>query len=828
MKKYKFVLFIILCVILLQIMLILMDVEWNSVFAANTNTWDVSKNGDGSVIATLSADGTFTVSGNGKMKNYSSSNNIEYYSKKDEIKKVIINEGVTSIGTQAFYKCTSLSSIKIPNSVISIENNAFLGCTSLSSINIPESVTSIGRAVFSGCTSLSNIEIPESVTSIGDWIFYGCTSLSSINIPNGITNIGFGAFQECTNLSSINIPNSLTSIEDQAFLGCISLSSIHIPESVTSIGNSAFSRCTSLSSINLPESITSIGDWIFCKCTSLSSINIPNGITSIGFGAFQECTNLSSINIPNGLTSIGGQAFLECTSLSSINIPESVTSIGNYAFDGCDKLTIYCKTDSYAKEYVTENNLTYVIDDVAPTIISIKGNEKWTKDEITLTVNATDELTGLATEAYSFDNGQTWQAENTKTYTEKVKDVIVQVRDAVGNITAKKAGTIKIDKQAPKIESITGNENWTNDSITLTIEATDALSRLSAEAYSFDNGQTWQAESTKIYTENTQGVIVQVKDTVGNITTKEVGEIKIDKQAPTIESIVGNENWTKDQITLTVNAIDELSKLSVEAYSFDNGQTWQAEKTKIYTKNMQGVIVQVRDTAGNITTKEIGTIKVDEQAPTIVNVTANKNNTKDKVTLTVQATDALSGLAAEAYSFDNGQTWQKENTKTYTENTQGIIVKVRDAVGNIATYETININNILKIEIKDYEIVIKDNENYLTKINEKTTIAQLKEKIQTNGTVKVLKRETEITDPNTYVGTGMIIQIESEKYIAVVRADLNGDGTIGLSDLPNIKLGLIGKVDLSTAQKLAGDVNENGEMALSDMANLKMYLLKKL
>ena len=73
----------------------------------------------------------------------------------------------------------------------------------------------------------------------------------------------------------------------------------------------------------------------------------------------------------------------------------------------------------------------------------------------------------------------------------------------------------------------------------------------------------------------------------------------------------------------------------------------------------------------------------------------------------------------------------------------------------------------------------------------------------------------------------MTIQVESEKYTVVVKADLNGDGTIGLSDLANIKLGLIGKVDLSTAQKLAGDVNGNGEMALSDMANLKMYLLKK-
>ena len=193
----------------------------------------------------------------------------------------------------------------------------------------------------------------------------------------------------------------------------------------------------------------------------------------------------------------------------------------------------------------------------------------------------------------------------------------------------------------------------------------------------------------------------------------------------------------------------------------------------------------------------------------------------------MNAEDSLSGLATEAYSFDNGQTWQKENTKTYTENTQGIIIKVRDAVGNVATYKTIDINNILKIEISNYEKITKDNNEYLTKIEANTTIAQLKEKIKTNGTIKVLKGNNEITDTNTLVGTGMQIQIETEKYIAIVKADLNGDGKIGLSDLSNIKFSLIGKKQLSTEAQIAGDINGDGKVSLSDMAKLKMYLVGK-
>ena len=218
---------------------------------------------------------------------------------------------------------------------------------------------------------------------------------------------------------------------------------------------------------------------------------------------------------------------------------------------------------------------------------------------------------------------------------------------------------------------------------------------------------------------------------------------------------------------------------------------------------------------------------IDDSVPTIKNVTGNEKWTKDKVILTVNAEDSLSGLATEAYSFDNGQTWQKENTKTYTENTQGIIIKVRDAVGNVATYKTIDINNILKIEIGDYEKITKDNNEYLKKIEANTTIAQLKEKIKTNGTIKVLKDNNEITDTNTLVGTGMQIQIETERYIAIVKADLNGDGKIGLSDLSNIKFSLIGKKQLSTEAQIAGDINGDGKVSLSDMAKLKMYLVGK-
>ena len=110
-------------------------------------------------------------------------------------------------------------------------------------------MTSIGGNAFSRCTGLTSVTIPESVISIGSYAFYCCTGLTSITIPNSVTSIGAGAFDRCTGLTSITIPNSVTSIEYYAFLGCTGLTSITIPESVTSIGEGAFLGCTNIKTI---------------------------------------------------------------------------------------------------------------------------------------------------------------------------------------------------------------------------------------------------------------------------------------------------------------------------------------------------------------------------------------------------------------------------------------------------------------------------------------------------------------------------------------------------------------------------------------------------
>ena len=208
--------------------------------------------------------------------------------------KTVIITGGTSIGDEAFYNCSGLTSITIPDSVTSIESRAFRGCSSLTSIVVPDSVTSIGYQAFAK------------------------TNLTSIVIPDSVTSIGYQAFGSCTNLTSIVIPDSVTSIGYQAFGNCTNLTSIVIPDSVTSIGEGAFQYCSSLTSIVISDSVTSIGDYAFYNCSSLTSVVIPDSVTSIGEGAFRYCSSLTSITIPDSVTSIGERAFYNCSSLTSV------------------------------------------------------------------------------------------------------------------------------------------------------------------------------------------------------------------------------------------------------------------------------------------------------------------------------------------------------------------------------------------------------------------------------------------------------------------------------------------------------------------------------
>ena len=176
----------------------------------------------------LDADGTLNISGTGAMKNYDSIDNLSPVYNNLNVKKIVIEDGVTSIGELAFYKCSSLTNITIPGNVESIGESAFYSCDNLMDVTLQDGVKSIGNAAFILCNNLTNIVLPNSVTSIGYFAFKDCTSLTSIKIPDSVTSIGSSAFENCSSLTSITIPDSVTVIGRSAFANCSSLKTISL------------------------------------------------------------------------------------------------------------------------------------------------------------------------------------------------------------------------------------------------------------------------------------------------------------------------------------------------------------------------------------------------------------------------------------------------------------------------------------------------------------------------------------------------------------------------------------------------------------------------
>jgi hypothetical protein len=280
---------------------------------------------------------------------------------------IVIPEGVTSIGSNAFSNFDDITSITLPESLTSIEWNAFYGCSDLTTINIPQNVTRIGSSAFHNCKNLSAVSIPEGVTVIEYGTFFGCKRLVTVSIPKSVTEIRGNAFNECTALQNVYYAGELKdwcmiSFEDSSSnpkwyannlymngelistndwmfndVG-VPLGKLVIPEGITSIGQYTFAYFTDITGFTLPEGLTSIGDYAFYGCDRLAAIDIPDGVTYIGNNAFRNCAFLAAVNIPDSVTTIGKSAFHSCYRLET-SIPDSVTAIGDSAFCNCTALT---------------------------------------------------------------------------------------------------------------------------------------------------------------------------------------------------------------------------------------------------------------------------------------------------------------------------------------------------------------------------------------------------------------------------------------------------------------------------------------------------------
>ena len=460
----------------------------------------------------------------------------------------------------------------------------------------------------------------------------------------------------------------------------------------------------------------------------------------------------------------------------------------------------------------TTGYATILIEDKINPSLEVTGNATdWTKESVTLVANSQDNESGLQAQAYSFNGGQTWQAENTKTYDQNTSGIIVQVKDEAGNIASQTINIDKIDKDAPVVNietqatsntikvTVTSYTDGTGIGLNDTPEFRYYITANNAELETIEPTRTSTntQEEFPSLTQNTPYYIkVELEDKLGNIskTYRTVSTGSLDASSDDIK--VTDPQWENKQakVQITNNSTYNMQYQVVKSGTeYNPNANWtlveNAQKETEVSGLLHGDTVYVRLTDGNNVS---GTIikEVQDTTNPSIQVTGNATDwTKENITITVNAQDNESGLQAQAYSFD-GQTWQEENTKTYQENAGEVTIRVRDEAGNIAS-QTINID---KIDKQGPSITIQSN-NITTR--QATVEITSKEDtgvgMEETPTYTYYIKEGQIQQDNPDLGFTKQQEIQQESYTF---DNLKANTTYTIKVEAKDKLGNIGKATI--------------------------------